>query len=304
MVQGGAATNTNATATFTEGTALSSSNGMIAIVRRRVDNKTTTDISMTTPSGWTLLGSPALSDNGTIQVGLWVFGKQGDGTTNSITVAGTTGHYTQITLSGYSLASPSSTFWGGYLTSASTNVTSRTINLAAAGAPNSLPVIGVGLSGTTGGSGFAFTPTAGTMMHSTGSADQVNGYVAPVVGTAAATSLVASWTSATIAAAAGFWITGSTPTISGTAISLDNVVEVNVSGLTTDSGGTLSHTADTDVSIDEPISGVFFIQRLDTDRTVVITSTDSGGATPRTTTVVVKAKDSGLERRIKASGAL
>jgi hypothetical protein len=235
-------------------------------------------------------------------VGEWVFTKLGDGATNGITIANPTSVTSRILLTAWLLDEVVDPFCYGVVDTSGNPATTETLALAASPKHNSVAVASVAISGTPGGSGYAFSE--GTLIKSTGASDNFNLVYTAAVEPPAAKTVTNTWTTATIMAGIAFWVSGVSPLITEASTNTDDIYEIDRRASTTNSGGTLSYSISPTTDVVEIVEGFFLVKKYTTPRTMTITTTDSGAASPRTSTVTVPAIGSGLEKMVKSGGIL
>lgn len=224
--------------------------GLVATVRRQGS----ADPALTTPSGWSLVGSGVSGTSS--RVGVYVYAKRGDGTTNSITVTGANSMTTHVTL--YAWANiKEDTFW----TTADVNVANG--NRTAAGPmtsttaePDSTAIAYVALGGTAGGSGVTWTGSFSTITG--GSSSSSASYARKEIAASGEDAIsTPSWTTSGLAAAILFTlktqVANIAPTVSLTATqNVTAASTVNLTATGTDLDGSIASYA---WSFDYPTSG-------------------------------------------------
>ncbi len=160
-------TSTSTTATYSEGTALDSTHLHIARVKRSASGS---NPAPNTPAGWTLVSSRSKQSAGVGNYSgynVWVgfFTKQGDGSTNSITITGAASASTAIILTATGNYKSPGHYTGDVPTGNDGVATNTTVDGPDPGANSSLVLAILGVTGTFGGTGCTnssgFTDQAG-----------------------------------------------------------------------------------------------------------------------------------------------
>lgn len=312
---GTAASGAALTITYDESTALSNAYGHVLIL----ESHTTTAATDPLPSsvittlegnGWYPVPlSSAVSTNGNNVVRIDHFRQRGNGTVNSVTIPATTSVIRRgvlhaldaITENDFAHTATTST-------SSSNSLTSRSVTIPAAAVGGVVTLVGVGLTGSAGGtSGFTWNRgTAGF-----GGTSSSSGFSSryEVVDPPAATTYTATWTTTgSVSAMSGVTYGGAAgaPTIVHTDYVEVTVLDFRASAST--SGGTLTHSISPTTGVTEPEEGLFIVDMTSEVQYVTVTSTDSiGGVEPVVTNITVPALDnggSGLEELILVDGVL
>ncbi len=266
------------TITYDQGTALDNTYGHVLVLRSRAGSSL--DPTPATPSGWTLAGS-AVAVNGVFTARADIFCRLGDSSVNSVTIAGSDSTLRSGAL--HAITGITGTpFWHNVTTDqTSGNRTSIGVTVPTASLPNTVYIAAVSLSGTAGGSGFAWTPSglSSAFDGSSSSSSFADRFLA--VAAPAAQAFTATWTTSGIGVGIGAWFGGSAaaPTVSGSTTANQSVVDYRNSA--SNAGGTLSFDLQPSDNVTNLATGLFAIQQVESTQSLTLTISDSAsGVSP------------------------